>query len=252
MTAGVSEDGGWSKTEVGTPQGAVISPLLANIYLHYAFDQWAHQWRKRQAKGDCIISRYADDFVVGFQHRHEAVQFLADLRERMKKFGLSLHPEKTRLIEFGRKAEENRRERGEGKPESFDFLGFTHSCGRTNLSRSFTVKRRTIAKRLRAKLQAVRLELMRHRHEPVAQTGAWLQSVVQGYFNYHAVPGNMPALEAFKRETERYWFHALRRRSQRHRMNWERFSHIVKSWIPRPRILHPWPDRRLVLVSHPR
>ena len=252
LRAGVSEDGEWSKTEVGTPQGAVISPLLANIYLHYAFDQWAHQWRKRQAKGDCIIIRYADDIVVGFQHRHEAEQFLEDLRERMKKFGLSLHPEKTRLIEFGRKAEENRRGRGEGKPESFDFLGFTHSCGRTNLSGRFTVKRRTIAKRLRAKLQAVRLELMRHRHNPVPQTGAWLRSVVQGYFNYHAVPGNMPALEAFKRETERSWLHALRRRSQRHRMNWERFSQIVKRWVPRPRILHPWPDRRLVLATYPR
>ena len=190
LKAGVSEEGEWTETKVGTPQGAVVSPLLANIYLHYVFDLWVNQWRRKTARGDMIVVRYADDAVLGFEHRNEAEAFLEQLRERMRKFGLELHPEKTRLIEFGRFAEENRKRRGEGKPETFDFLGFTHICGKTWKGNWFTIRRQTVKKRLRSKLQAVKQELRKRWHERVAENGEWLRSVVQGYFNYHAVPGN--------------------------------------------------------------
>ena len=231
LRAGVSEDGQWSKTEVGTPQGAVASPLLANVFLHYAFDLWVQQWRTKSATGDMIVVRYADDFVVGFQHRRDAERFLQELGGRMEKFGLALHPEKTRLIEFGRFAAENRRKRGEGKPETFTFLGFTHICGRKHWSGGFIVKRRTAAKRLRAKLREVRETLLRRRHEPIADLGKWLRSVMQGYFNYFGVPGNLVSLNMFRREAARSWLHALRRRSQRHRLSWERFGPIVDSLV---------------------
>jgi group II intron reverse transcriptase/maturase len=251
LRAGVSEEGTWRETKVGTPQGAVISPVLANVYLHYALDLWVEQWRRAEADGDVIIVRYADDFVMGFQHREEAEGFLKDLQERMKEFGLDLHPEKTRLIEFGRFAEENRRRRGEGKPETFNFLGFTHMCGRTRKGKKFTVKRKTMAKRLRAKLQGVKGALRKLWHAPLREVGAWLRRVVQGYFNYHAIPGNFAALNAFRQQVVRCWLSALRRRSQRHRMPWERFKRLIACWIPCARILHPYPDARFYAM-HPR
>ena len=251
LKAGVSEEGEWKETKIGTPQGAVASPLLANIYLHYVFDLWVNQWRKKLAHGDMIVVRYADDAVLGFEHRKDAEVFLEQLRERMRKFGLELHPEKTRLIEFGRYAESNRKRRGESKPETFDFLGFRHICGKTKKGNWFTVRRQTIKKRLRSKLQEVRQELRKRWHERVAVTGEWLRSVVQGYFNYHAVPGNFRALQTFRREVARAWLQALRRRSQRHRLPWERFAQIVDRFLPWPRILHPEPGARFD-ATHPR
>ena len=251
LRAGVIEDGQWTGTKVGTPQGAVISPLLANVYLHYVLDLWVQQWRSRNARGDVIIVRYADDFVMGFQHRDEAERFLNDLRERFTKFGLALHPDKTRLIEFGRFAAVNRERRGAGKPETFNYLGFTHLCGRKHWSGGFIVKRETIAKRLRAKLEEVRQTLMQHRHEPIPQQGQRVRGVVQGYLNYHAIPGNKPALETFCTQTARHWLHALRRRSQRRRMPWARFSRIVTRWLPKPRISHDYPNVRF-FAKHPR
>lgn len=251
LKAGVSEEGEWSETKVGTPQGAVVSPLLANIYLHYVFDLWANRWRRREARGDVIVVRYADDAVLGFQHREEAERFLEELRERMQKFGLELHPEKTRLIEFGRYAEGNRERRGEGKPETFDFLGFTHMCGKTRKSNWFTVRRQTAKKRLRNKLQEVKQELRRRWHQRVVETGEWLQSVVRGYFNYFAVPGNFAALQTFRREVARMWVAALRRRSQRDRSSWQRWGAILDRYLPSPRILHPLPSVRFD-AKHPR
>jgi RNA-directed DNA polymerase len=251
LKAGVSEEGEWTETKVGTPQGAVVSPLLANIYLHYVFDLWVQQWRRKNAQGDMIVVRYADDAVLGFEHRKEAEAFLEQLRERMQKFGLELHSEKTRLIEFGRFAESNRKRRGEGKPETFDFLGFTHICGKTRKGGWFTVRRQTVKKRLRGKLQAVRQELRKRWHERIAETGGWLRSVVQGYFNYHAVPGNFASLQTFRREVARAWLEALRRRSQRDRLPWERFRSIIDRYLPLPRILHPEPGARFDAM-HPR
>ena len=244
LKAGVTEQGVWTETTIGTPQGAVVSPLLANVYLHYVFDLWVKQWRRKLAHGDMIVVRYADDAVLGFQHRANAEAFLEQLRERMQKFGLELHPEKTRLIEFGRFAESNRKRRNEGRPETFDFLGFTHICGKTKKGNWFTIRRQTVKKRLRSKLQEVRQELRQQWHERIADTGTWLKSVVQGYFNYHAVPGNFAALQTFRREVTRSWLAALRRRSQRHRLPWERFRSIVDCYLPPPRILHPTPGDR--------
>src|SRR3984885_6848084 len=198
LKAGVSEEGQWSETKVGTPQGAVISPLLANIYLHYVFDLWVEAWRKKVAQGDVVVVRYADDLVVGFQNRMEAERFLKEFRERLAKFGLELHAEKTRLIEFGRFAVENRKRRGEGKPETFTFLGFTHYCGKRRKDGAFIIWRETAKKRLVAKLKAIKLELKRRRHEPIASVGAWLQKVTSGYYQYHAVPGNLPRLQLFR------------------------------------------------------
>lgn len=251
LKAGVSEDGKWTETTVGTPQGAVISPLLANVFLHYVLDLWVHQWRSRNATGDVVIVRYADDFVLGFQHRGEAERFLAELRERLAKFGLELHPEKTRLIEFGRYAAERRKQRSEGKPETFDFLGFTHVCGVTRTNRRFTVVRRTMRKRLTAKLHAVKEELRRLRHRPVFEQACWLGAVVRGYFNYHAVPGNRDSLVAFREGCMRQWLHALRRRGQRRPITWARLMAVADRCIPRPRILHPYPSVRFH-VKHPR
>jgi RNA-directed DNA polymerase len=251
LKAGVSEEGTWSETKVGTPQGAVISPLLANIYLHYVLDLWVHRWRQTRAYGDMILVRYADDFVMGFQHRAEAECFLEALRERLRKFGLELHPEKTRLIEFGRFAASNRKQRGEGKPETFNFLGFTHMCGKTRTRGQYTVRRKSIAKRLRAKLREVKGQLRQRWHEPTAKTGTWLRTVVQGYFNYHAVPGNYGSLETFRREVMRAWHWALKRRSQRARMRWARYGVLADRWLPRPCILHPYPSVRFA-VRHPR
>jgi RNA-directed DNA polymerase len=251
LRAGVSVDGEWSKTTVGTPQGAVISPFLANVYLHYVLDLWVEQWRKRHAQGDVIIVRYADDFVMGFQHRIDAERCLAELRGRFEKFGLELHPEKTRLLEFGRYAAERRGKRGLGKPETFTFLGFTHYCGTTRKG-TFTIKRRSAAKRMRAKLQEVKIRLQRLQHAPVAHVGKWLRAVVQGWFNYHAVPGNSPCLDQFRTQIGRLWLSVLRRRSQRGRVwRWERMSRLLRRWLPPARILHPYPNERL-RVCHPR
>jgi len=249
LKAGVMEEGEWSETEKGTPQGAVISPLLANIYLHYVFDLWVNAWRKKHARGDVIVVRYADDTVLGFQYPAEADRFLEDFGERLGKFGLELHPEKTRRIEFGRYAEANRKSRGEGKPETFDFLGFTHISGK-NRKGYFTVKRRTIRKRLRAKLHEIKQQLQRRRHDPVAQTGEWLRSVVQGYFNYHAVPGNLDSLGTFRERLTRLWRTQLRQRSQRHHLNWDRLGQLAARWLPRPRVLHPWPTQHFA-ATHP-
>jgi len=250
LKAGVSEDGEWSRTEIGTPQGAVISPLLANVFLHYVFDLWADLWRKKCAHGEIIIVRYADDFVMGFQYKDDAENFLKSLHERFGKFGLELHPDKTRLIEFGRFAPYKRKERGLGKPESFNFLGFTHYCGRKRLSGGFIVKRVTIAKRMTAKLKNVKETLMRNRHEPVAKLGVWLSGVVRGYFNYHAIPGNGDRIVEFRTQVIRLWFKALKRRSQRTRLNWARFGKLVDIWIPKARILHPHPNVRFYAL-HP-
>jgi group II intron reverse transcriptase/maturase len=250
LKAGVMEEGVWSETKKGTPQGAVISPLLANIYLHYVFDLWVDAWRKKCAQGDVIVIRYADDTVLGFQHQADADRYLQDLRERLGKFGLELHPDKTRRIEFGRYADSNRKRRGEGKPETFDFLGFTHLSGK-NRHGAFTVRRKTIRKRMRAKLQEIKQQLRRRMHDPVAQTGEWLQSVVQGYFNYHAVPGNLDRLGAFRERVSRLWRWTLRRRGQRRRANWARMHKLVARWIPRPRVLHPYPEQRFA-ATHPR
>ena len=235
LKAGVSEDGRWSETVVGTPQGAVASPLLANVNLHYVFDLWVQQWRTRNAQGEVVVVRYADDFVLGFQHRHEAERFLADLQERLAKFGLELHPDKTRLIEFGRFAAENRQRRGDGMPETFDFLGFTHSCGVRRVSRVFLVKRKTSKKRMRTRLQSIRDVLVRGRHRPVGRQAEWLGRVVAGYFRYFAIPGNTHALESFRTQVVRYWFRALRRRSQKHRLRWETFGPYANRVLPTPK-----------------
>jgi group II intron reverse transcriptase/maturase len=243
LKAGVMEGGQRSETEMGTPQGAVISPLLANIYLHYVFDLWVDVWRKKCAQGDVIVIRYADDSVLGFQHRAEADRFLEDYRERLGKFGLELHPDKTRRIEFGRYAELNRKCRGEGKPETFDFLGFTHISG-TNRRGYFTVKRKSSGKRMRAKLQQIKQQLRSRMHQPVAQTGEWLKSVVQGYFNYHAVPGNIDSLGVFRERVTRLWRRTLLCRSQKHRLPWSRMHLWAARWIPHPRVLHPYPESR--------
>ena len=244
LRAGVSEDGQWSRIDVGVPQGAVASPLLANVYLHYVFDLWVQQWRTKFATGDVIVVRYADDFIVGFQHRREAERFLRELRERLLTFDLVLHPDKTRLLEFGRFAAANRQRRGQGKPEAFDFLGFTHICGQTFRTRKFHVRRLSATKRLRATLQVVEQTLLRQRHRPIPEQGAWLRTVLQGWLNYHAVPGNIAALETFQRESVRSWLHALRRRGQRRPLSWEHFGRLADRWIPLPKILHPHPNVR--------
>jgi len=249
LKAGVLEDGEWLETEMGTPQGAVISPLLANLYLHYAFDLWVQAWRKNHACGDVIVVRYADDTVLGFQAQTEADRFLEDLRERLRKFGLELHPEKTRRIEFGRYAESNRKRRGEGKPETFDFLGFTHISGKSRKG-YFTVKRHTAGKRLRKKLRELKQQLRARRHDPVALTGKWLRSVVQGYFNYHAVPDNLDRLWTFRSRLTLLWRTQLRQRSQRHGITWRRMGQLVSHWLPVPCMLHPWPAQRFA-ATHP-
>ena len=217
--------------------------MLANVYAHYVFDLWAHQWRGRHARGDVVIVRFADDAVVGFQYRDDAERFWADLRDRLAKFSLELHAEKTRLIEFGRFAAHDRRARGLGKPETFSFLGFTHVCGKSKTGR-FKLKRATDSKRMRAKLRALKGEIERRRHQPIPQQGAWLASVLQGHYQYYAVPDNIEALRAYRYQTRRHWCKALRRRSQRTTLTWERMSRLADRWLPQPRILHPWPERR--------
>jgi group II intron reverse transcriptase/maturase len=245
LNAGVLVDGEWRPSERGTPQGGGISPLLANIYLHYAFDLWARDWR-RQATGDVIVVRYADDFIVGFQHEHEARQFLAGLRGRLAEYRLELHPEKTRLIEFGARAASDRKRNGRGKPETFDFLGFTHACGKTRKGR-FTVLRLTARKRVRAKLQAIKIALRQRWHAPIPEVGRWLASVVRGHMNYYAVPRNFEAVASFRNEVIKHWRRALSRRSQKAHVTWPRMLRIAEAWLPRVRITHPYPNQRLCL-----
>jgi len=249
LTAGVSEEGQWSPTTIGTPQGAVISPLLANIYLHYTVDLWAHQWRKSTA-GEMFIIRYADDAVFAFQYAEEAERFRAALAERLRRFGLELHPEKTRLIEFGRHAERDRRNRGQGPPETFDFLGLTHICGRGREGK-FQVKRRTVAKRMRARLTAIKLELRRRMHHPVRETGQWLRSVMNGYYRYHAVHGNLPMMARFRHRVKRLWRHALRRRGNSHKPSWKKLTPLFDRWLPHATVQHPYPRHRFA-AKHPR
>jgi len=250
LKAGVMEDGEWSETKEGSPQGSVISPILANLYLHYVLDLWVEQWRRKQVRGEVIIVRYADDAVLGFEHREEAERFLEQLRERLRKFGLELHPEKTRLIEFGRYATERRAKRGEGKPETFNFLGFTHMCGTSHKTGYFTVHRRTIGKRMAAKLKDIRVKLRQRMHVSPATTGKWLVQVVRGYFQYHAIPGNWARLKAFRNDVLRMWFQTLRRRSQRSRLSWQRFREGLGSLLPPIQILQPYPNVRFD-AKHP-
>jgi group II intron reverse transcriptase/maturase len=250
LKAGVSEDGQWSETRKGTPQGAVVSPLIANVYLHYTFDLWAEVWRRKVAKGDVIIVRYADDTALGFQYRADAMRFLEDFKERLAKFGLELHPEKTRLIEFGRYAARDRQRRGVGKPETFTFLGFTHYCGRRHKTDTFTVWRITAKKRMVAKLKAIKVELRRRMHDRPSEVGTWLRKVVNGYYQYHAVPGNIRQLSTFRQRINRLWYQVLTRRSQRARKRWETLTPLFERWIPRPTVLHPYPQARFYAI-HP-
>jgi len=243
LGAGVIEDGSRTASDEGAPQGASVSPLLMNVYLHYVLDLWAEQWRGRHAHGDVVIVRWADDFIVGFEHRDDAERFLADLHERFAQFALELNDEKTRLIEFGRHAARDRQARGLGRPETFDFLGFTHICGKTRKGR-FMLKRKTIAKRMAAKLREVKTDLMRRRHLPIPEQGRWLASVVRGHLAYYAVPGNIDMVVASRTQATRHWHRALRRRSQRARLTWERMNRLSIRWLPPARIQHPWPDTR--------
>jgi RNA-directed DNA polymerase len=249
LKAGVLEEGVVTVSDKGTGQGSVISPLLANIYLHYALDLWAVR-RRRELTGDMIIVRYADDFIIGFQHEHEARRFLDEMHERLGEFALSLHPEKTRLIEFGRFAAERRQRRGLGKPETFNFLGFTFACGKTR-SGKFQIKRQTRRDRMRAKLREIKGRLRRCMHQPIPDQGEWLGQVVRGYFNYFAVPTNGRALDVFRHYVTDLWRRTLRRRSQRDRITWERMTQLADTWLPKPIILHPWPSDRFA-VRHPR
>ena len=250
LKVGVLEDGIVMVSGRGTGQGSVISPLLANIYLHYVLDLWAERWRRREATGDMIIVRYADDFIVGFQHKVDAQRFLDEMRKRLREFALSLHPEKTRLIEFGRFAARDRKERGLGKPETFNFLGFTIICGKSRAGK-FQLKRKTRRDRMRAKLRMVKQEMRRRMHQPIPEQGRWLWHVVRGYFNYHAVPMNTRALAVFRAEIARSWHRVLNRRSQKANLTRVQMDKLIDDWLPKPRILHPWPDKRFA-VTHPR
>jgi RNA-directed DNA polymerase len=251
LNAGVLEEGVVTHNEEGVPQGGSISPLLANVYLHYVLDLWADQWRSKHADGDVVIVRYCDDFVVGFQYRKDAERFLADLRERLLKFNLELHKDKTRLIEFGRFAAQNRKGQGKGKPGTFDFLGFTHICGKTENGK-FMVLRHSIGKRIRAKLMELKIELKRRLHNSVPVVAKWLRVVLLGHYRYYGVPGNSRKLHSFYFHLSRIWHKALLRRSQRHRLNWERMDRLINRWLPRPRIYHSYPDLSMYVTTRGR
>src|SRR6266550_1480158 len=243
LNAGVLEQGERRCSEEGTPQGGSASPLLANIYLHYVFDLWVQHWRKTKAKGDVIVVRWADDFVVGFEHQADAARFHHELAERFAKYKLKLHPQKTRVIEFGYYAANNRKRRGKGKPETFNFLGFTHICGKKR-SGMFTVYRRTMSKRKRAKLKEIKTELRKRMHHRVAEVGKWLRSVVEGHNRYYGVPSNQQSLASFRFHVARYWYRTLRRRSQKTKLTWERMRRLIDRWLPPSTIYHPFPLRR--------
>jgi len=249
LNAGVLEDGKRTYSETGTVQGGSISPLLANVYLHYVFDLWVQQWRNRQARGDVIVVRYADDFIVGFQSKTEAEAFLTALRERLARFSLQLHPEKTRIIEFGPFADRNRQGRGQGKPETFNFLGFTHICSRKRSNGMFTVLRQTQRSRLQAKLAEVKAELKERMHDPVPEVGQWLGSVLRGHLQYYGVPMNGPALLLFRSQIARLWHRTLCRRSQKGRVLWERMKRLIQRYLPPTRICHPYPLRRMGVIT---
>src|SRR5438552_5602756 len=249
LRAGVLEDGKRIRMEEGTPQGGSASPLLANVYLHYVFDLWAQAWRRKQAHGDVIVVRYADDIVVGFHSKADAEQFRAELTERMRKFNLELHPEKTRLLEFGPFAIDQRQWRGEGKPETFNFLGFTHICVKKRSNGRFTVLRQTIRKRLQTKLNEVKAELQRRLHEPIPEVGQWLQAVVRGHIRYYGVPQNQNALWIFRFQIGRLWHRALSRRSQKGRVLWDRMRRLITRWLPLPTICHPYPLHRMGVIT---
>ena len=248
LRAGVLEDGERMRSEVGTVQGGSISPLLANIYLHYVFDLWVQRWRNRQARGNVVVVRFADDFVVGFEHREEAEHFLTELRERFARFGLALHPDKTRLIEFGREADQKRRSRGDGKPDTFNFLGFTHSCSKTRKGK-FTVLRQTMRRRWQTTLQAVKADLRRRLHTSVPEQGAYLRSVVVGHTRYYGVPRNAQRVHAFRHAVVRLWRASLMRRSQTGCVPWDRMTRLSTRWLPIPHICHPYPSQRLALLT---
>ena len=250
LKAGVLEDGVVTVSEMGTGQGSVISPLLANIYMHYVFDLWAHRWRRREAQGDVVIVRYADDFVVGFEYEDDARRFWDALRARLEEFALSLHPDKTRLIEFGRHAADRRARAGLGKPETFTFLGFLFVCGKSHRGQ-FLVQRKSRRDRMQAKLKEVKQELRKRMHQPIPEQGRWLAQVVRGYFAYHAVPTNRASISAFRRYVVRLWHRTLRRRSQKDRFPWERMPSLADDWLPQPRNFHPWPHVRFA-VRHSR
>ena len=248
LKAGIMEDGYWHNTESGTPQGGSISPLLANIYLHYVFDLWANNWRKKRASGDVVMIRFADDNILGFQHKHEASRFLTELKCRLQKFSLEVNKEKTSLIEFGRFASERRKSRGMGKPKTFDFLGFTHICGRTRRGK-YTVLRKTSAKSMRAKLKEIKQTLRTKLHESVPEVGKWLNSVLRGHFRYFGVPRNIRSLSLFRYAVSRLWLRSLRRRSQKYTIIWERMNRLVNKWLPRPFICHPYPSQRMRVIT---
>lgn len=250
LKAGVLDEGVWSLSETGTPQGAVVSPLLANVFLHYVFDLWAAQWRRREATGNVIFVRYADDIVAGFESEADAKRFWDAMRTRFEQFSLELHGDKTRLLEFGRFAAAERKRRGLGKPETFTFLGFTHICGKSRRG-AFQLQRKTRGDRMRAKLQEIKLQLRERMHDAIPAQGRWLKSVVTGHFAYYAVPTNTRALGAFRHHVTDLWRRSLRRRSQKDKMTWARVANIAAAWLPPPRTLHPWPDRRFA-VKHPR
>jgi group II intron reverse transcriptase/maturase len=250
LKAGILEDGSVTVGDQGTGQGSVISPLLANIYLHYVLDLWAERWRQREAKGAMIVVRYADDVVAGFEHEADARRFLDALRARFAEFALSLHPDKTRLIEFGRFAAPSREKRGQGKPETFDFLGFTFMCSKTPRGK-FRLNRKSRRDRMRAKLKEIKQVLRERMHRPIPEQGRWLKQVVTGYFNYHAVPTNAQAIATFRYLVIDLWQHTLRRRSQKDGTTWQRITRLANDWLPKPRILHPWPEARF-RVTHPR
>jgi group II intron reverse transcriptase/maturase len=248
LKAGVLEDGIVAVSDKGTGQGSVISPLLANVYLHYVFDLWAERWRRHAATGDTIIVRFADDIVVGFEHEMDARRFWDAMRKRLEDFSLSLHPDKTRLIEFGRFAAARRAQRGLGKPETFKFLGFIFICGRTRKGK-FQLKRKSRRDRMRAKLSAVKEELRRRMHQRIPEQGRWLAQVIRGYFAYHAVPTNFSALSAFRYYVMRLWLRTLRRRSQKDNFTLERITKLANDFLPQPKILHPWPSVRFAVTT---
>ena len=250
LKAGVLEDGEVKVSEEGTGQGSVISPLLANVYLHYTFDLWAERWRRREATGDMVCVRYADDIVLGFQHESDARRFRDAMRERLQEFSLTIHPEKTRLIMFGRYAAQQRAERGLGKPETFNFLGFTFICGKSKQGK-FLLCRKSRRDRMQAKLKQVKEELRQRIHQSIPEQGKWLRQVMGGFFAYHAVPTNSHALAAFRHHVTDLWRRSLRRRSQKDRSTWERMAQLTDAFLPQPRILHPWPSDRFA-VKHPR
>lgn len=248
LRAGVLEEGKLRVSEEGTPQGGSASPLLANVYLHYVFDLWVQAWQRKIARGEMLVVRFADDMVLGFQKKAEAVRFRRELEARMRKFHLELHPEKTRLVEFGRYAAQSRRERGEGKPETFNFLGFTHICG-TNRRGRFTVQRQTIRKRMQAKLKAIAIQLRRRMHDPLEEVGPWLRAVVGGHFRYYGVPSNSTALQNFRHRVSHLWRKILGRRSQGGYVTWKRMQRLIDRWLPSARICHPYPSRRRPVMT---